>query len=644
MRFLASRFSRNVAGLLTLGGFASVFVPNLLISNELKNVEVSMTKDRNALDLEDRWNVEALYASPEAWREDYEAHKGKEGTLRWPEIASFKGMLQDPRAAASLLKIYFALDRKLTQLYTYAHLRMDEDLGHDLFKKDYGMIVGLLHDFSKECSWIQPALLSLSERDFANILSHPELGGYRFFLEKIARTRPHTLSAELEELAALAGRALDAPSQAFGALNDADLVFPDALDSLGKQHPLTHGTYLSYLRSQDRMLRASAFKNFHGTFASHANVFCELLQGQVQAHLYHARAHKFRSCLESALFPYHIDPSVYKNLIHTVRQSLPLMHRYIALRKQLLGLSEIHIYDLMVPLVEESFRAASYAEARQSVIDSTALLGQSYQKEVRKGLTEDRWVDVYETPRKRSGAYSSGCYDSMPYILLNYQGTLNDVLTLAHETGHSMHSFLSRRRQSYVDAQYPIFVAEVASTFNEQLLLRELKSKLKSKKELATLLNYQIEGIRSTIFRQTMFAEFELQLHEWAEQGIPLTPALLKEHYMQLNRDYYGSEIVLDPELAIEWARIPHFYYNFYVYQYATGLSAALYLFEKALVSAETREKYLEFLSSGGSLYPLDLLARAGVDMKSPVPVEAAMKRFALLLEELKLALDGGLP
>ncbi len=597
-----------------------------------------MIKDRNELELGDRWSVEALYASPEIWKKEYEAYQGRSETPRWPEIAREK--MHDPHVAASKFAVYFDLDRKLTKLYTYAHLRMDEDLGRDLFKKDYGLITGLLHDLSQEGSWIQPDLLALPQKDFEKLLLAPELKPYQFFLEKIARMRPHTLSAELEGLAALSGKALDAPSRAFGALSNADLVFSNAVDAKGEEHPLTNGSYLSHMRSTDRTLRESAFKNLHKGFESHANVLCELLQGQVQAHLYYARAHKFQSCLESALFPHHIEPSVYKNLIQTVRKSLPLMHRYVALRKKILKLSEIHIYDLMVPLVEEVGGSMSYEQAREAVIHSTALLGKKYQDDVRTGLTKDRWVDVYETPRKRSGAYSSGCYDSMPYILLNYQGTLNDVLTLAHETGHSMHSLLSRRHQSYMDAQYPIFVAEVASTFNEQLLLMELQSKIKSKQEQAYLLNYQIEGIRSTIFRQTMFAEFELQLHEWAEQGIPLTPSLLKERYMQLNRDYYGSEIVLDPELAIEWARIPHFYYNFYAYQYATGLSAALYLFEQAKTSTEAREKYLQFLSSGGSLYPLDLLAKAGVDMRSSVSVDAAMKRFETWLKDLELALE----
>lgn len=435
---------------------------------------------------------------------------------------------------------------------------------------------------------------------------------------------------------ALSGKALDASQRAFGALNNADLLFQPAIDSKGGGFPLSNGTYLSYLRSPDRVLRKSAFENLHRGFETHANTLCELIQGQVQSHLFVARARKFESCLEAALFPNQIDRSVYENLIASVRAHLPAMHKYIALRKKLLKLPDIHVYDLYVPLVEEAEANMGYEEAREAVVASVAPLGNKYQSALKKGLLEDRWVDIYENTRKRSGAYSSGCYDSMPYILLNYHGTLNDVLTLAHEAGHSMHSFLSRTCQPYIYSQYALFVAEVASTFNEQLLLKHLKTKAKSKRDQAFLINYQIEGIRGTIFRQTLFAEFELQLHKWAEEGIPLTPALLKEHYVQLNKEYYGPDLVIDPELAIEWARIPHFYYNFYVYQYATGLSAALALFQQAMSDEKAKDRYLEFLSSGGSKYPIDLLKGAGIDMKKPDAVNAAMDYFGRLVDDLK--------
>jgi oligoendopeptidase F len=350
-----------------------------------------------------------------------------------------------------------------------------------------------------------------------------------------------------------------------------------------------------------------------------------------------ARARKFNSCLEAALFPNQIDPKVYENLIAAVRSKLPLLHRYISLRKKWMKLADLHVYDLYVPLVEEAEAHMDYEEARQAVVASVAPLGDKYQQSLQKGLLEERWVDIYENTRKRSGAYSSGCYDSMPYILMNYHGTLNDVLTLAHEAGHSMHSLLSRTHQPYIYSQYPIFVAEVASTYNEQLLLKHLKTKAKSDRDQAFLINYQIEGIRGTIFRQTLFAEFELQLHKWAEEGVPLTPALLKKYYVQLNREYYGPDLVIDPELEIEWARIPHFYYyNFYVYQYATGLSAALSLFQQTMNNEEARNRYLEFLSSGGSKYPIDLLKAAGVDMKKPDAVHAAMDYFETLIRDLE--------
>ncbi|MES2273683.1 MAG: oligoendopeptidase F [Chlamydiota bacterium] len=595
-----------------------------------------MSNHRDAVPLGDRWNVEALYPSPELWKNEFSKIQGQDKSPRWSELARFKGKLSDPTALASLLEYYLDLQRSLEKLYTYAHLRLDEDLGNDHNKANFGQISSLIHDLQLEASWIEPELISLSDADFKTLISKPILAPYRFYLEKIGRFRPHTLAPEMEELMALSGKALETSSKAFGALNNVDMTFQSAVDQSGKEHPLSNGTYLTYLRSPDRVLRKSAFQNLLRGFDSHANTICELIQGQVQAHLFSGKARKFKSCLESALFTNQIEPAVYENLIAAVRRHLPKMHEYIALRKKLLKLDQIHTYDLYVPLVSEVEANMDYGMAREAVVESVAPLGKDYQNALKKGLLEDRWVDVFENAHKRSGAYSSGCYDSMPYILMNYHGTLNDVLTLAHEAGHSMHSYLSRTNQPYIYSQYPIFVAEVASTFNEQLLLKSLKSKAKTKKELAYLINYEIEGIRGTIFRQTMFAEFEWQLHKWAEEGITLTPALLKKRFLELNSEYYGPELTLDPELEIEWARIPHFYYNFYVYQYATGLSAALALFQKAMASTEDRARYLEFLSSGGSKFPLDLLKKAGVDMRRSEPVDAAMGHFAHLLEELK--------
>lgn len=633
-QFFATRFSKLFIGLLAFLIPFDLECGNLLKINKIKDEEL-MPVAREEVPLKDRWNVEALYTSSESWKRDLKKLQGEEAKPKWPELARYRGQLHDPSAVANLFTSYLELQRNLEKLHTYAHLRLDEDLGNDSFKSDFGLISTLIHEFSLETSWIEPEFLSLSEAQFTELLSDSKLSPYRFHLEKIGRMRPHTLTPEQEALMALSGKALDTSYRAFGALNNADLTFAPAMNSKGESLPLSNGTYLSYLRSPDRALRKSAFENLHRGFEMHANTLCELIQGQIQSHLFVSRARKFNSCLEAALAPHQIPTKVYENLIAAVRARLPLMHQYIALRKKLLKLPDLHVYDLYVPLVEEGEANMDYEAAREAVIASVAPLGAKYHEALKKGLVEERWVDVYENNRKRSGAYSSGCYDSMPYILMNYHGNLNDVLTLAHEAGHSMHSLLSRNTQPYIYSQYPIFVAEVASTFNEQLLLRHLKEKAKSKKEEQFLINYQIEGIRGTIFRQTLFAEFELQLHKWAELGIPLTPALLKKHYVQLNREYYGPDLALDPELEIEWARIPHFYYNFYVYQYATGLSAALSLFQRAMNDTQAKEKYLTFLSSGGSKYPIDLLKGAGVDMETPEVINAAMDYFENLLKSL---------
>lgn len=595
-----------------------------------------MIRERQEVPQNERWNVEALYPALTDWKKEFDAAKGSEGPVRWPNLKAFEGKLKDPNQLAAFFEAFFRLDRTLSKLYTYAHLRLDEDVGNDEFKQYLGQITSLIHDFRIEYSWVEPELFAMSEKDFQHLGAHAKLQGYRFYLEKLGRMRPHVLSRELESILALSSKALETPYKTFGALNNADMTFAPAETSAGEKRELTNGTYLLYVRDPDRELRKSAFVNLHRGYEAHANMMCELIQGQVQSHLFVARARKFKDCREAALFPNCIDSRVYDNLIAVIHDNLNLLHEYVHLRKELLGVDELHPYDLYVPLVAEAQTQMNYSDACQQVIDSVSMLGDAYQQALRKGLLENCWVDPFENQRKRSGAYSSGCYDSMPYILMNYHGTLNDVLTLAHEAGHSMHSYLSRKNQPYIYADYPIFVAEVASTFNEQLLLKDLLEKVKTPQERAFLINYEIEAIRTTIFRQALFAEFEMQIHALAEQGQTLTPALLKDIYLKLNRIYYGPDLTLDSGLEYEWARIPHFYYDFYVYQYSTGLSAALALFEKAIQSPESRNRYLQFLSSGGSRYPLDLLRLAGVDLNERAPIQAAMKRFGSLIAELK--------
>jgi oligoendopeptidase F len=611
--------------------------PNQLIIN---NEEPAMPPTRAEIPAKNKWNVEALYSDPSLWRKELAVVQGKEASPRWPELKSYQGKLADPKALTEFMHHYLSLNRKLSKLATYAHLRLDEDLGNDEFKHNYGLISSINHDFHRETSWLEPEILSLSDAAIQRLIEEPSLVPYRFHFEQILRMRPHTLSSDKEELLALSGKALKASQKAFAALNNADMTFPPAVDAEGKEHPLTNGTYASLIHSSDRTLRKSAMLNLHLGYKNHINTLCELLQGQTEAHLFNARARNFPDCVTAALFSNRIDPSVIYQLVEAVKKGRAFMEEYLALRKSVLHLDEVHAYDLSSPLVEAVTMKLTYQEACQAVIESVAPLGKEYQEALRKGILEDRWVDPFENAKKRSGAYSSGCYDSMPYILMNFHGTLYDTMTLAHEAGHSMHSFFSRKTQPYLYAQYSLFVAEVASTFNEQLLMDHLLKKAKTKKEKAYLLNDQIDRIRGTIFRQTLFAEFELKIHKLVEKGQPLTPSLLNSIYGDLMREYYGPLFVMDPELEVEWARIPHFYYDFYVYQYATGVSAAMALHEQVLQSPEARDRYLRFLSSGGSQYSLDLLKAAGVDMTTSAPIDAALKRFGYLVRELKENLE----
>lgn len=595
-------------------------------------------KERTELSAKESWNVAALYPSLSSWKEEFQKLLTAEKPPYFPQLLAFKNQLsKGPGQIKAALEMLLDLSRRLEKLFTYVHLRHDEEITNDAHKQAFEKIRNLLSELDRESAWFQPELLSLSEEQIQRSLSDPQLAPYRFYLEKIFRMRPHTLTADQEELLALAERPLQTASKAFSSLNNADLRFGKVLDGQGKELELTHGLYQLYLRSPDRTLRENAFKQMQGVFASHENTLAELISGQVNSHIFHARARKFASSLDASLFPKNIDTAVYRSLISSVRAALPSLHRYVRLRKKLLKLNELHLYDLYAPLVPQVEMKLEYSEAVSVVIDSVAPLGAPYQELLRKGLLTEGWVDPFENRNKRSGAYSGGCYDSFPYILMNYRGTLRDVFTLAHECGHSMHSLLSHTHLPYHDAHYPIFVAEVASTFNEELLTQTLLQRMTKKEERAFLINEKIEDIRATFFRQTLFAEFELQIHEDAEQGIPLTPTHLKKTFYALNCAYFGADAFVDREIEIEWARIPHFYYNFYVFQYATGLSAALHLAERVLRGDEgAAARYLTFLQSGGSRFPLDLLKVAGVDMCSPEPVLSTIRHFDNLVTELE--------
>lgn len=597
-----------------------------------------MAIERDAVPQQDKWNVEALYPSLEDWYKEFHTicPEKKEGPF-WPYLEKFKGSLgKSAQTLAECIKQINQLDRQLSKLYTYSHLKHDEDVANTRNKEAHEKILNYLHAFRLETSWFEPEIQTIDDAKMSAYLADPVLAEFRIALERIRRLRPHTLGDREERLMALSGQALSAAPKAFSSLNNADLKFGTVQDSSGKSHELTHGSYHTFMRGRDRVLRENSFKAIHKTFGSFENTICELINGQVQSHVFDARARNYATCLEAALFPHEIDTAVYHQLIASVRKGIKALHHYMGVRKRLLGVEELHMYDLHVPLVPNVDISMDFAKGADAVIASVAPLGETYKAELANGLLHERWVDRYENARKRSGAYSSGCYDSMPYVLMNYHNTFSDVMTLAHECGHSMHSALSRKGQPYQYAQYPIFVAEVASTFNEELLIEHLLQHLNDPMQKALIINQQIEDIRATFFRQTMFAEFELQLHTWGEQHVPLTPDLLKSTYLKLNKDYYGDAVFYDEEIAWEWSRIPHFYYNFYVYQYATGISAASALIENMHKNGEeARKHYLEFLSSGCRKGPLELLATAGVDMRKPQAVEATIARFTRLVDQL---------
>ncbi len=600
-----------------------------------------MAKARTEVKQTDKWNVEALFPQYEGWQKECLNFIREKDQPRWPEIANYKGRLgESPQTLKAALDLVFSIERKLSLYYTYAHLRHDEDIADEAHKTGYNRILSALHDFNQETAWFEPELLALSDNTIKAYLDSPVLAEYRFHIEKIVRVKKHMLSPQEEELLALSGKALQATQKAFGAINDADFKFGTVKDSQGAEQELTHALYGLYVRDQDRTLRENAFKRLHGQFQNYENTLTELLNGHVQGHLFNAKARKYKSCLEAALFPKNIDVDVYHALIKAVNAKIGVHHRYIKLREKVIT-GPLHLYDMYVPLSAEIDIKMPYQEAEEVIVESVAPLGPEYQNALRKGLKEQRWVDRYENSNKRSGAYSSGCYDSMPYILMNYKDVLRDVFTLAHEAGHSMHSLLSHKAQPYHYGDYPIFLAEVASTFNEDLLTRLLLKRAKSKEEKIFLINQKIEDIRTTLFRQTMFAEFELLIHTLAEQNTPLTPKLLREEYSKLNGKYFGKEVIIDTEAESEWSRIPHFYNNFYVFQYATGISAALALADRVVSGgAEERDAYLNFLKSGSSRYPIDILQGAGVDMRTPQPVIAAIDKFDGLVSELERLLS----
>ncbi|MBM7096081.1 MULTISPECIES: oligoendopeptidase F [Alteribacter] len=588
---------------------------------------------RDEIPVELTWDLEDIFETDEKWEEEF-----KEIKAMIPKMKEYKGKLGDSAETLyEALNYQDQISEKLGRVYTYSHMRYDQDTTNSFYQGLNDRASQLVSAASSEASFITPEILSIPEEKLESFLEeHYQLKLYKHMLNELNENRPHVLSESEEALLAQVSEVTSSPSTTFGMLNNADMTFPEVEDENGKKMEVTHGRYLRFLESPDRKVREEAFKAVYSTYDKYKNTFASTLSGNVKKNLFNANVRKFDSARQAALSSNHIPEVVYDQLVDTVNDNLHLLHRYVDLRKRALGVDELHMYDLYTPLVKEVKMDIPYEEAKELVKKGAQPLGDEYVSIVQEGF-EQRWVDVEENKGKRSGAYSSGAFGTMPYILMNWQNNVNNLFTLTHEFGHSVHSYYTRKNQPFPYANYSIFVAEVASTCNEALLNDYMLSVTEDKQERLYLLNHFLEGFRGTVFRQTMFAEFEKLIHEKAADGESLTPDTLTKTYYELNKKYFGDNIVIDEEIGLEWARIPHFYYNFYVYQYATGYSAATALAKQILEEEDPAvTRYLDFLKAGSSDYPIEVLKKAGVDMTSSEPIKEAMKVFEETLTELE--------
>jgi oligoendopeptidase F len=581
----------------------------------------------------DKWDLTHLFPSVGKWEEDFAWIQGS-----YSRLTSWKGHVGDSATTLKeVLEFEKELDLKIEHVYHYASLQLAEDSANSAYLARMGQLQNMLTKIGEATAFLVPELQAIDDQRFERFLQDPALKEWRVRLQKIRRLKPHILSEKEERLLALGSSALDGYDDAFSQLTNVDMKFGVLLDESGKERALSQSSFSSFLIKRDHELRKRAFNQFYAEFRDHEFTLATALGYSVKADVFRARARNYASALEASLFEDNIPIAVYDGLIGAVRKNLAPLYRYYDLRRRFLGLKELHPYDTYVPLVAEIETDISFDEAIEKVLASLQPLGTEYVESLGEGL-RGRWCDRYESKGKRSGAFSSGSYGAPPYILMNYKrDVFADVYTLAHEAGHSMHTWYSQRSQLFQDADYPIFLAEVASTFNEELLTHHLLERTTDPKMRAYIINRQIDDIRGTLFRQTMFAEFEKIIHAIEERGDALTLDVFKAEYRQLLEAYFGSEVVLDPELDLECLRIPHFYSAFYVYKYATGVSAAIALAEGVLNrSAGAVEAYLGFLKSGGSKFPLETLLTAGVDMTSAAPVESTLRLFEKRLNELE--------
>ncbi len=594
--------------------------------------EVSIP-DRREIDQAYRWDLSPLFRDDGEWTAFLTQIEE-----RMPGYAGFRGRLNESIGTfKEALDFDLEMSRSLERLYTYAHLRSDEDKTNQRYLDMYGRAANLHTRIAELSSFMTPEIHALPAERIQAYMDDPLLRDYRFFLEKIIRYRPHTLTQEIEEILAMGGEIAGAPSQFFGQLDNADMRFGMIRDESGSEVELSHGNFTSFLMHRSREIRSKAFTQYYAAYEAHKHSIAAALSASIKKDRFYSRVRRFPDCRSASLFSDRVEPAVYDTLVDTVRKNLSPLFRYLDFRKKALGLDELHFYDTYAPIVSDVEFSMPYEEAVETCVQALAPLGEDYTGQLREGLLGG-WVDRYENRGKRSGAYSSGCYDSPPYILMNYRDdTINSLYTLIHEAGHSMHSFYSVKSRPYMYHDYTIFVAEVASTFNEALLSEHLLSRYKDDSRMrAYILNREIDNIRGTLFRQTMFAEFERLTHELAEKNDPLTLETLTGVYRDLLKAYFGDAMVIDDVLVLECLRIPHFYSSFYVYKYATGISASLALASGLLSEgSEARDRYRKFLTLGGSMFPLEELQLAGVDMSRPEPVEEAIRHFAGLVDGL---------
>ena len=588
---------------------------------------------RSEVKEENTWNLRDMFESDEAWFEEHKA------LAEMPaQILSFKGRLgESAETLLSFMKLQDELDLRLSPFYGYASCKGDQDTGNSFYQDMRGKAMSTLVAISSAAAFATPEIMAISE-DSLNLffVAQPELETYRRPLHKIRRKAEHILSPAEETLLASAKEMAGVADNVGSTFRNADLRFPDVEDSQGVKHQLTGGSFVPLLESDDRQLRKNAFEAYYNRLGEYKNTIAATLNGQFKQLRFFANARKYPSTIAASLDNTEVPVEVYMNLIEAVHANMDKMYRYVALRKKLLGVDELHMYDVYTPIVADAAEEISFDEAKETVLEALQVLGEDYVALLKEGF-ENRWIDVYENEGKRGGAYSSGNSHPHPYVLLNHKNTLDSMFTLAHEMGHALHSYHSCKNQPVCTEDYVIFVAEVASTCNEILMMRHLLSKTEDKKQRAYLINHFLDQFKGTVYRQTMFAEFELIMGQMSEAGQALTADALCEKYHELNKLYFGPDMISDEGIALEWARIPHFFYNYYVFQYATGFSAAVAIANRILSEGESAVKdYKKFLSGGGSADPISLLKLAGVDMSSPEPVNSALKLFGELIDEME--------